>query len=120
MADEIAVDSFLDLLRQSDLVSEDQLRALMAESGGEATGPESAHKLADELVKREVLTAWQAEMLLQGKHRGFRLGPYRILRPLGHGGMSKVFLAEHEMMHRLCAIKVPCLDEGIPKTAISC
>ena len=58
------------------------------------------------MVKREILTAWQADMLLQGKHRGFRLGPYRILRPLGQGGMSKVFLAEHEMMHRRCAIKV--------------
>ncbi len=45
-------------------------------------------------------------MLLQGKHRGFRLGPYRILRPLGQGGMSKVFLGEHEMMRRRCAIKV--------------
>jgi serine/threonine-protein kinase len=62
--------------------------------------------LADELVKREILTTWQADMLLQGKHRGFRLGPYRILRPLGQGGMSKVFLAEHEMMHRRSAIKV--------------
>ena len=67
---------------------------------------ESSQKLADELVKREILTAWQAEMLLPGKHRGFRLGPYRILRPLGQGGMSKVFLAEHEMMHRCCAIKI--------------
>jgi serine/threonine-protein kinase len=52
------------------------------------------------------LTAWQAEMLVQGKNRGFRLGQYRILRPLGHGEMSKVFLAEHETMRRRCAITV--------------
>ncbi len=52
-------------------------------------------------------------MLLQGKNRGFRLGPYRILRPLGQGGMSKVFLAEHEMMRRRCAIKIlPSKYEG--------
>ena len=38
MADEIAVDSFLDLLGQSDLVSDDQLLALMAEFRGEARG----------------------------------------------------------------------------------
>ena len=106
MAGEITVESFLDLLGQSDLVSDAQLLALTAEFLGEGTRPESPQKLADELVKREVLTTWQAEMLLQGKHRGFRLGPYRILRPLGQGGMSKVFLAEHEMMHRRSAIKV--------------
>ena len=106
MAGEITVESFLDLLGQSDLVSDGQLLALTAEFLGEGTRPESPKKLADELVKREVLTTWQAEMLLQCKHRGFRLGPYRILRPLGQGGMSKVFLAEHEMMHRRSAIKV--------------
>ena len=62
--------------------------------------------LADELVQREILTQWQADMLLQGKYRGFHLGAYRILRPLGQGGMSKVFLAQHEMMGRRCAIKI--------------
>lgn len=106
MVGEITVDSFLDLLGQSDLVSDAKLLALTTEFLDEASRPDSPQKLADELVKREILTTWQADMLLQGKHRGFRLGPYRILRPLGQGGMSKVFLAEHEMMHRRSAIKV--------------
>jgi serine/threonine protein kinase len=105
MASEITVDSFFDLLRQSGLVSESQCQALKANFGG-AARPETARALADELVKRGVVTQWQADMLMQGKYRGFHLGPYRILRPLGHGGMSRVFLAEHEMMHRRCAIKV--------------
>ena len=34
------------------------------------------------------------------------LGPYRILRPLGGGGMSKVLLGEHERLRRRCAIKL--------------
>ena len=52
-------------------------------------------------------------MLLQKKNRGFRLGQYRILRPLGQGGMSKVFLAEHETMRRRSAIKIlPSKYEG--------
>jgi len=106
MAHENAVDSFIELLRQSDLVSNDRLPALIAESSGIGTEPDDVQRFAESLVKREILTSWQAEMLLQGKHRGFHLGPYRILRPLGQGGMSKVFLAEHEVMRRACAIKV--------------
>ena len=106
MAADMSVDSFLDLLRQSGLVGDSQMLALMAEFSGKGAKPERARDLANELVKREILTDWQADNLLQGKHRGFRLGPHRILRPLGQGGMSKVFLAEHEMMRRRCAIKV--------------
>lgn len=107
MAAEITVDSFLDLLQQSGLVSDAQMLILKSEfSGQDKVKPETPRVLADELVKRGILTEWQADMLAQGKHRGFRLGSYRILRPLGQGGMSKVFLAEHEMMHRRCAIKV--------------
>ncbi|MBU4271227.1 MAG: serine/threonine protein kinase [Planctomycetes bacterium] len=106
MASGNSADSFLDLLRQSGLVPDDQMLALREEYSGERAKPDGSRELADELVKREILTRWQADMLLKGKHRGFRLGPHRILRPLGQGGMSKVFLAEHEMMRRRCAIKV--------------
>lgn len=95
-------ESFWNLLRQSGLVADEQLRALETELSGE----QSSRAVADELVKREILTAWQAECLKQGKHRGFHLGTHRILRPLGQGGMSKVWLAEHELMRRRCAIKI--------------
>ncbi len=106
MAADMPVDSFLDLLRQSDLVVDSQMVALTAEFSGDGGKWESARAVAAELVKRGVLTEWQADNLLQGKHRGFRLGPHRILMPLGKGGMSQVYLAEHIMMRRRCAIKV--------------
>ena len=85
MAADMSVDSFLDLLRQSGLVGDSQMLALMAEFSGKGAKPESARAVADELVKRGILTDWQADNLLQGKHRGFRLGPHRILMPLGRG-----------------------------------
>src|SRR5271154_4290551 len=35
-----------------------------------------------------------------------QLGEFRILRPLGRGGMSEVYLAEQTSLHRQVAIKV--------------
>lgn len=34
------------------------------------------------------------------------LGPYRLIRPLGSGGMAAVYLAEHIRLKRMCAIKI--------------
>lgn len=35
-----------------------------------------------------------------------RLGVYRLIRPLGRGGMGTVYLAEHEKLKRRCAVKL--------------
>ena len=43
---------------------------------------------------------------MQGKHKGYFLGKYRLLSLLGKGGMSSVYLAEHTLMRRRCALKV--------------
>ena len=46
------------------------------------------------------------QQLLEGRHRGFFLGKYKLLDHLGTGGMSSVYLAEHVLMQRRVAIKV--------------
>lgn len=106
MAVKIALDSFLAVTKRSNLVNRDQLAALVEsfESEGGETG--NTKGFAEYLIRKKVLTPWQAEKLLQGKHKGFFLGKYRLLSLLGKGGMSSVYLAEHVLMRRRCAIKV--------------
>ena len=63
-------------------------------------------RLADGMVGAGVLTKWQAAKLITGKSGGFYLGSYRLLRPLGKGGMGVVYLGEHHVMKRLMALKI--------------
>ncbi len=99
---------FLDLVRRSSLVEEDQLTkflgGLSARNGQQL--PDTAEGLSAAMIAANLLTEWQAEKLLAGKHKGFMLGKYKLLRHLGKGGMSQVYLAEHVLMKRKVAIKV--------------
>ena len=70
--------------------------------------PESdaAVRLARLLIQQGQLTTYQARKVLAGATRGFFLGDYRILRPLGEGGMGKVYLAANQKDGMRVAIKV--------------
>jgi serine/threonine-protein kinase len=92
-------DPLLDRVRRSGLVLPAELDAFLA------TRPAGGDLLAG-LVAERHLTPFQAEQLAAGKYKGFRLGQYVILAPLGAGGMGQVFLAEHAAMRRLVALKV--------------
>lgn len=105
MPTKLAAD-FLERAERSGLVAAEKLSQLLDELGGRGVDVGDPQAVADALVGNETLTRWQADNLLQGKHKGFFLGSYRLLRPLGRGGMGTVYLAQHEMMRRRCAVKV--------------
>ena len=99
-------ETFLANLRQSGLVSDEQLAAV-------ADRLPETHRgrvLARALVRLGLLTKFQAERLLIGRTQGFFLGQYRILDQIGQGGMGRVFKAEHRVFKRIVALKILAPD----------
>lgn len=98
----IARDKLLDDVRRSGLLDEERLNRFLDDQDLEI----EAEVLLQKMVDASLLTPWQAEGLSAGKWRGFFLGKYKLLKPLGMGAMGSVFLAEHKVMRHRVAIKV--------------
>ena len=94
---------FLQNLRASGLLEEDQLRQIEQLAD---TEPKSDRSLARHLVREGLLTKYQAEKILAGRSQGFAIGPYTIIDRIGAGGMGKVYKAVHRQMQRVVALKV--------------
>lgn len=110
----ITVEKFLEYVERSNLIDAATLQTTLDSLRAEREGklPEDASLVADYLVAKEKITRWHADKLLDKKYRGFFLGKYKLLGHLGTGGMSSVYLAEHQLMHRLRAVKV------LPRTRV--
>ena len=106
MTIKLTVDSFLAGVRESGLIELNRLETVLEEMRSQGVDFSNAAGVAESLIEREVITEWQSDKLLQGRHKGFLLGRYKLLSLLGKGEMSAVYLAEHVMMERRCAIKV--------------
>src|SRR5436190_8854880 len=92
-----------ELLRQSGIHTPAQLAALIPNPSALPPDPQKALGM---LVSKGVLTRFQAEQIIQGRHRGFRMGSYVVQSVLGRGGMGAVYLGEHKELRRKVAIKV--------------
>ena len=76
------------------------------------------NEMLDRLVELNLLTAYQNERIRSCQRFGLILGHYRILSPLGHGSMGKVFKAEHVRLPRLVAIKIQTLPKDADSSLI--
>lgn len=96
------VDEFFEVVEKSELLEPETLEAWKLRSDL----PDNAKALATLMVKEGAITLYQGNRLLQGKFRGFNVGPYKILNMLSEGKTDAVFLAEHLAMDRYVALKV--------------
>src|SRR5262245_47625921 len=99
-------------LRESRLVDPSKLDALLAND----RLPDDPRDALQFLVRAGLLTPFHAHHLLNGRYKGFVLGPYKILRPLGQGDVALVYLAEHAELKRRVAIKVIRSDKQDDKS----
>jgi len=72
----------------------------------EARLPVEPTVCAEVLVKKGLLTKFQAKLLLAGKAKQLLLGAYRILEPLGTQGGNTLFLGEHTGLKRRVVLKI--------------
>jgi serine/threonine protein kinase len=97
------ISTLVDSLGDCQLLDANQLAVARTQLAVQAATP---HALAELLVARGWLTAFQAEEVLHGRARELQVGPYRLIDLLGQGGMGQVFKAWHRPMNRIVALKI--------------
>ncbi len=96
-----SVDEFLQRLRQSHLLPDDEIQA--AASSSTST---SSRALGDYFITARKLTPFQVNTLLHNANDPLTLGEYVVQDFVGRGGMGTVYRAIHRRMKRTVAIKV--------------
>ncbi|HKI19248.1 MAG TPA: serine/threonine-protein kinase, partial [Isosphaeraceae bacterium] len=66
-----------------------------------------------------IYTSYVLNGLRQDLHEARRLGQYKLGEKLGEGGMGEVYLAEHTLLKRPCALKLIKADASTNPTALA-
>lgn len=102
MAD-LTTEQFAQRLIDVDLLDARQLDQCLGELG---TREGSYEEFKNLLVRRELLTNFQADRLVEGKRTGYYYGDYKVLYMVGAGTFARVYRGVHRNTGEVAAIKV--------------
>ncbi|GIW92796.1 MAG: protein kinase [Pirellulaceae bacterium] len=98
----------------SGLLARDDLERIEHELRQKVGADFTDQMLAEELVRRGVVTQYQAMQLQAGRTK-LNLGPYLVTDYIDKGGMGQVYKAVHKVMGRVVAVKVLPLYKSTPE-----
>lgn len=103
MAVPSSADDFLQVLAKSGLLTREQIASILKDLD---RNHDDAKAAARAFVLSELLTVFQAKQLLKGRWRGLVINNYKLMYPVGAGGMGYVYAAQEEGSDWLVAVKV--------------
>jgi serine/threonine protein kinase len=100
-----SVQAVYDLLLRSKLLGADEAAPVLAQWRKEAKDSEDVGRFAQWLIARQIITEYQAALLLHGHAEGFFVDHYKLLDRVGKGHLGVVYKAVHRL-GQMVAIKV--------------
>jgi serine/threonine-protein kinase len=97
---------FLDAVRKSGLLAPDDLIGVLSQYDPDQVSAADPLQIATFLVRKKLLTKFQAMQLLNGRTQGFVLGKYKILEGIRQDRVGMVFLAENAETKQRVSVKV--------------
>lgn len=99
------VEKYLQYLEASQVLAPETVHNFVDQHPG-LVQQDDAKMLAREMVRKGLLTVFQADAIYRGRPHNLVLGEYVLQDKIGEGGMGKVFRAVHRRMDRLVALKI--------------
>jgi len=100
-----STEDFIKQVQDLEIIDRDELQSFLEESSGRQL-THNVGFIARALIERQLLTEYQAKVILKGKGRLLCMKNYLIKEKIEKGGMGTVFLATHRTMQRDVAMKV--------------
>jgi len=99
----VTTDQFAQRLLDTNLLEPRQLDVVFGELGSRHV---ELAALQQQLLRRELMTNWQIDRVLEGHVAGYFYGPYKVLYLVGAGTFARVYRAVHRDSGEVRAVKV--------------